>query len=282
MDFRPGAPLAAISALIEAAEAEGPDAAEEVGDAVRAVDGFDREGGHGGLGLRHGLQETAGRQGDDGGPEPHRRRARLVDDLTGQGDAGEVAGGGALSGLDAGVGGKPAAAPLYPGDVDVEAGLGAGDVQGGRRLRMFEKGLGQGGQGRKGRHQRRVGDWADADLDQPPGPPRLEAEGDALADRAGVQGEPAPRMGRACEGGQDLGLDSLAAQGLAHLVGFPGEIGRARPVLQGTAAAIAEVRTGRRNPIGAGGKDRLDLGAVALALGADPLAGQGQGRIDGT
>jgi len=72
-------PEAAISALIEAAETsaawtEAASAsrklkvppAEEVGDPGRAVHGPHREGGHRGLGLGHGLQEAAGRQGDGG------------------------------------------------------------------------------------------------------------------------------------------------------------------------------------------------------------------------
>jgi hypothetical protein len=47
-------------------ESEGPDAAEEVGDAAGADGLLAHEGGHGGLCLGRGLQEGARRQADQG------------------------------------------------------------------------------------------------------------------------------------------------------------------------------------------------------------------------
>ncbi len=72
------------------AQGEGPDAAEQVGDAAGAGKGVAYETSHGRLGLGRGLQEAARGQGDDGPADGDHRQAGLIDDLSSQRDAGGV------------------------------------------------------------------------------------------------------------------------------------------------------------------------------------------------
>ena len=96
---------------------------------------------------------------------------------------------------------------------------------------------------------RRVGDRADGDVHQVPGPARLVAQpGGVAARRARACSATRRRVpGAGGEGRQDLGLDPLARQGRGQPLDLPGEVGRVRPVLQGAAAAGPEVRADRRD-----------------------------------
>ena len=260
-------------------EGEGADAAEEVGDADGAGRLAGHEGGHGGFGLRGGLEEGSGRHGDHCRSQAHLRQARLVGDLAIEGDAREVGLGRPLGQLDAGVGRETAGFPLHAGDVDIETARGQRHMQGGRGLRMLEKRRRQPLQGRDRRLDRRVGDRADGDVHQIPGLARLVTEpGGLAAAAAGVQrhAPPASRLGG--ERRQDLGLDLLAGQGSGEAAHLPGEIGLARPVLQGAAAAGPEMRAGRGDALGARFEHLHQLAPLAAAYRQHALTRQGEGH----
>ncbi len=258
------------------AKGEGAGPAEEVGDGAGAAGGFDENVGHGGLGPGHGLQERAGRQGDARRPQPHPRRTGLEHHLPGHRHPREVRLGGDPPGDGEGVGGGTR--PLDPGDVDVQARIRFGHMQGRGGLGAGEEGARETGQGRQRLDQSPPGDDAGLDRLQAPGPPGLEAEPDGAAVAPRVQSEP-PSLARAGgEGQADLGVEADALQGLADPLDLPGEVGGVVPLLQRAAAAGAEVRARRDGALGAGDQHLDQLGPVGRhGTRAYPLAGQGQG-----
>ncbi len=130
-------------------------------------------------------------------------------------------------------------------------------------------------------HQPGIGDRADHDVHQGPAAPRLVPQPRlAGPPRTGVQGQPPPRFRGAGHGREDLRLQPLARKGLDDLLGLPLEIPGRRPVLQGAAAAVVEMRARRRLPLSAGRQHLRQLGPAGPHLGLDPLARQGEGDID--
>ena len=153
-------------------------------------------------------------------------------------------------------------------------------MQGRGRLGVLQERGGQAAQGRKRRHQPRIGDRAGLDLHQAPGTARLEDDAGHVAllvVAAGVQRHPPARSRGGGEGRRERGLQPLARQGGAHLVLLPGQIGPVGPVLQGAAAAGLEMRTERRDAVGAGPQHLDELSAPIFRLQTDVFARQGEG-----
>ena len=163
-----------------------------------------------------------------------------------------------------------------------------------RAVAMLEERNGQGREGRKSRHQARLGDGADLDGNQRPAAPRLITQARRVPPaRPGVQGHPSsrPRVGGEAE--HHLGRQARTGEKPPHLIHLPGPIGRKLPMLQRAASAGPEVRTGRRHsldarlqnlqqiappcgdgsPDGLTGKNERHVGAAfgepPVALGAD-------------
>ena len=143
---------------------------------------------------------------------------------------------------------------------------------------MFQEGRRQVAQGRHGAHQGRIGDDADVEVHQAPGPPGLESQPDLGAFLAGVERQAAAGVRGAGEGLQDVGRDPLAAQGQGDLVAFPGQVGFRGPMLQGAAAAVAEMRAWRIDAVGAWLQNLINLEPPLADAAPHQLAGQGKGR----
>ena len=147
---------------------------------------------------------------------------------------------------------------------------------------MLEERLGQAPQDRQGGDQRRDGDDAGLDGGHAPGTSALQTEDNpAVRTAARVQGKPAALSRPHRRRRLDHRLDPLARQGQANLIRLPGEIRPRRPMLEGAAAAVAEVGTGRHHPVGTGLEDRLDRRPAAAPACQDQLAWQGVGGEDG-
>ena len=84
--------------------------------------------------------------------------------------------------------------------------------------------------------------------------------------------------GASGEGREHLRLEANPRQRQANLLDFPGQVGAARPVLQGAAAAVAEVRTGRRYALRARLEDLQHLRPISVGARTHPLARQGEGH----
>ena len=65
--------------------------------------------------------------------------------------------------------------------------------------------------------------------------------------------------------GADLAFELCLRQRLDHEIAFPGAVALGFPVLDRAAAADAEMRTERRDPLGAGALDRKQAPAVGMA-----------------
>ncbi len=181
-----------------------------------------------------------------------------------------------------GVGGGQRARAAH---VDVEAGLGGGrlDVE---RLRRAGERFGDipGGLDRAieaGRKNR-----AAVDPDHVVRAQRGKADFENFA-RA------AARMQHGAAAAVAVGVDQVAdrriepglAQRLDHQAALPGAVGRRRPVLHGAAAAGAEMRTDRRDALGARRVDGDQMTAVGMArprFDLDGLARQRVGHVDRT
>ncbi len=169
-------------------------------------------------------------------------------------------------------------APFDAGDIHIKAGIGRRDMQNRRRFWVLEERLGQTPQGRQGRHQPRLGDDAGVDGHEPPGSPGLEAQQYLPALPLGVQGHAPSRPRGGGEEAGDVGLDANPGQRQANLLVLPGQIGLRRPVLQGAAAAVAKVRAGRPDALGARLNHFKEFGANTLAANQDPFAWKRQGH----
>ncbi len=88
---------------------------------------------------------------------------------------------------------------------------------------------------------------------------------------------PAPRAPGRDERG-DLSVDSRVAQGLRDEAALPGAIGGFCKSLHRAAAAVREMRAGRRDAVGRGRQHVDEFAALAIHLGADSLARQGVRR----
>ena len=133
----------------------------------------------------------------------------------------------------------------------------------------------------------RLGHRADGDRHDLARTQRVETE--LLPRRSATKGEidATPRARRATQRGRDSDLgfrEAGACQGVAQFRGLPATDGVEIPVLQGAAAAGAEMRAGRQNALGAWLQhDRLagKAGAAGDELaGLDIFARQGKGQIE--
>ena len=82
----------------------------------------------------------------------------------------------------------------------------------------------------------------------------------------------------------DLTFDAGMRQGIDHDLAFPGAIGFRLPVLNGAAAATAEIFAERLDPFGAGALDAGQLPAVGVIghrFGLDGLAAKRIGHEQG-
>ncbi len=156
-------------------------------------------------------------------------------------------------------------------------------MQGRRRLGMLQERRGQAAQHRQGRLQPRLGDGTDANFQQPPAAARLIAEpGLVRLSRPGVQRQTTARSRRRGERLKDFRLNPLARQGLDDQVALPVEVRVSQPMLQGAAAAVAEVGTRGRGSLVAGGDDLKHFAPIPLDAGPHRLAGKHAGHIDRT
>ena len=125
--------------------------------------------------------------------------------------------------------------------------------------------------------QPRVQDRAGLHVDDLSGAAAVQADLDRGADAADCEIHAAPRRRRRAGEGE-----RRQAEGGGSAGGLPGGVGFVPPVLQGAAAARAEMRAGRNYAVGRGVQDvgisRKAVAALGQRTRLHPLAGQGAGE----
>ena len=169
--------------------------------------------------------------------------------------------------------------------VDVEAGIGRGDPDI-ERLGHGAEPLGDG----PGRGERAVEAFGQnrtaVDRDHMMRPRRRKADFEhVVGAAAGVKHRAAAAVAMRVDKLGDRRLDAGLVQRLDDEAALPGAVGSARPMLQGAAAADAEMRADRRDALGARLFDGEELPAVRMAgpiLDFDAFARQRARHIDRT
>ena len=168
-------------------------------------------------------------------------------------------------------------------DVHVDAGIGRGrlDVErlAGRAQRFGHRPGGLDDSGKAGREDRAAVDRHDA-MGLARGKADLQH---VMGGAAGMQHDAAASRAMGVDEVVDLRRDAGLAQRIDHEIALPGAIARGLPMLERAAAAHAEMRTDRRDALGACGLDPQQMAAIGMPgprLGLDDLARQRVGHVD--
>ncbi len=149
--------------------------------------------------------------------------------------------------------------------VDVETGIAGGrlDVErlGGRAERLGDRPGGFERAAETGRQDRAVVDRDDV-VAAGGREPDLK---DVLGAAPGMEDRAPAALAMGVDDGVDGRVEPRIAQRRNHEVAFPGAIARGAPMLDRAAAADAEMRTDRRDPLGTGHVDPHQMPAVRVA-----------------
>ena len=121
---------------------------------------------------------------------------------------------------------------------------------------------------------------AEGEIDDPAAAGGVEAEDDSVGRRLGGKNRSPPATRRQDHQGCHYRFDPSAGERVGHQPLLPVAIGRRRQMLQGAAAAIGEMGTGRLGSVGAIGQALEDAGtppALAFTLQPDAQAVAGGG-----
>lgn len=255
--------------------------------APASIKGGEDGGGNSGLTLAAGLEKGPGRRFDRDRAEANQSGTtpgdRFGPTTTGKApmESGEIGG-------FRKAGQSLAAEQIEPGfafDQQVETAFRGGDGDIAAPFRdQFGQQLPQRCQhGRQGRGQQRTG----FQIDQSVTGPGIEADSGGSPPRAPGEHRPPALAGReADQGGTGDIAQSGPGQGLGEDLTFPDGLRGRLQMLQGTATAPAEMRTGRVGPARSGG-DHFDqrghqpIAPAGLDPGQDPVTGSGEGDEHG-